>query len=626
MDGIQLLAFVVLAFVVAVPLAIVWAVVARGRRIADLERRLRRLEQIVQASSARDLTVAPARPPVEMPQPRPAPAAETSPVAAAVVEASVVESPFRAGVSWEALIGGRALGWTAVVVLLFATAFFLRYAFANQWIGPVGRVSLGILAGIVLACGGRHYHVRGWRVFSQMLTSAAVVLLYLSMYGAFGFYHLIAQREAGVLLALLVAEAALLAMRYEAPAIALMAVIGGLLTPVLMQSDRDQYISLFIYLAVLDGGFVLLLVWRDWPVVATVALLGTQFLFWNWHSDNYHPEKLGAALAFQAVVYLLYLANTVVACARRPRLGIEGLIRMPVNAAFAFAAAYVLLDPDYHEWLGSLAVGMATLYALFARWLLTHRFLDRQGDDRRTLPVAIAIAAGFVGLAIPLQADAAWIALGWAAEAGVLWWFGVRVRAAPLRGMAIVFAALVVGRIVLVDTPWFVRPQFTPILTKYALPALCATAALGVAIFASRRWIVRLNRAERVFVLAGAVGCLLLVWFIVSADVYGYFLALRRARPQQRDWQWLGQTWLSAWWAVYATCLLAAGFVVKQAWLRWTGLALYGVTTAKVFLIDMAGVDELYRVVAFFILALVLGAAAWAYHRFHPERVLDATS
>ena len=80
------------------------------------------------------------------------------------------------------------------------------------------------------------------------------MLLYLSIYGAFGFYHLINQRAAGLFLLVLVAESALLALAYEAPAIALMAVLGGLLTPVLMHSEHDQYVSLFIYLAVINLG------------------------------------------------------------------------------------------------------------------------------------------------------------------------------------------------------------------------------------------------------------------------------------------------------------------------------------------------------------------------------------
>jgi uncharacterized membrane protein len=593
----------VLAAVVAAPLLLIWLVVARSRRIADLERRLKRLERIVEASGAPTAASDAARPQLEIARlplkSMPVPAEQ--PVAIAqVVEASLVQTPFRPAISLEAIVGGRALGWAAVIVLLFATAFFLRYAFKNQWIGPIGRVSLGILAGLALTCAGRVYDGRGWRAFSQMLTAGGIVLIYLAMYGAFGFYHLIEQQTAGVVLFLLVVEAVLLAVRYEAPAIALMAVLGGLLTPILMHSERDQYVSLFIYLAVLNGGFVLLVSMRDWPAIGTVSLVGTQYLFWNWHAYNYHPEKLGWALGFQLVIYVLFLLNTIAVCARRPRAGIEDLIRLTVNAAFWFAAVYVLLDPDYHEWLGSAAVGMAALYALVARWLLMAR-----SNQVWPLLIAVGIAAGFIGLAIPLQADAPWVALGWAAEAGVMWWFGVRVRALPLRAMAFVVAVLAVGRILFVDTPWFVRPLFTPIFNKYATPALCSTACLGLAMVAARRWLVRLSRQEQVLAVAAAIGCLLLVWFIVSADVYGYFRALAQVRAGQRDWQWLGQTWLSAWWTVYATLVLAAGFVTRQAWLRWTGLGLYAITIGKVFLVDMAGVDELYRVMAFFVLEFI---------------------
>ncbi len=235
-----------------------------------------------------------------------------------------------------------------------------------------------------------------------MLTSAGIVLLYLSMYGAFGFYHLISQRAAGVFLLLLVAESALLALAYEAPAIALMAVLGGLLTPALMHSEHDQYASLFTYLGVLNAGVVWLLLRRNWPLVGTVSLLGTQLLFWLWFDENYHPEKLAWALGFQAVIYGLFLLQSLLAnlLANR-RAGWEGLARMLGNAGLWSAAAYVLLDDDYHAWLGALAVTMAALYAGLARCLIKSRV-----RDDRLLLASVAIAMGFLALAIPLQADA----------------------------------------------------------------------------------------------------------------------------------------------------------------------------------------------------------------------------
>ena len=66
-----------------------------------------------------------------------------------------IHAPHHDAISWEDLIGRKALGWVAVVVLLFATAFFLRYAFENAWIGPLGRVTLGIVAGLALVRQGR---------------------------------------------------------------------------------------------------------------------------------------------------------------------------------------------------------------------------------------------------------------------------------------------------------------------------------------------------------------------------------------------------------------------------------------------------------------------------------------
>jgi len=45
-------------------------------------------------------------------------------------------------------------------------------------------------------------------------------------------------------------------------------------------------------------------------------------------------------------------------------------------------------------------------------------------------------------------------------------------------------------------------------------------------------------------------------------------------------------------------------------------MGLYGVTVLKLFLVDMANVQQLYRILAFFVLAVVLGLVARVYQRF----------
>ena len=636
MEEFFIIALVILV-VVGLPLtALILAIVSlvRSGRVKRLADRIELLERAV-GELAR-------RPALEEPRPRPVEevAIEKEPVDEAMVEAVLVDE--RAGatgagvasalaepasptpktrpepVQWELLVGRKALGWVAVVSLIFAAAFFLKYAIENEWIGPLGRVSVGAVAGMALVVAGWNRHRRGWRVFSQMLTAAGVIVLYLATYSAFGFYHLLPRHLAAIFLAIVVLESAMVAVRYDSLAIALTAVLGGLATPLLMRSEHDLYAALFTYLAVLNLGVLLLLLPRAWPAIGTVAVLGTQALFWSWYAGNYHPEKLDWALGFQAVLFVLFLADSLGTYTLRwRRAGWEDSGRVILVAAFWFLAVYVLLKEDYGQWMGSAAVGMAVLYAALARLMLACR-----PSEPGPLFTSLAVAVGFVALAFPIQADANWVAFGWMAEAAVLWWFGLRVRAGALRGLAGVLASFAVIRLVGFDIPDYGREPFVPVFNQFALPAIGVAACLLAAVAAARWFLKRLGDAERVLVAMAGLAGILLLWLVLTVDCYGFFDAQGRVYAADRaQWRWLGQMSVSVLWAVYATAALAAGFRLRLARLRWTALGLYVITVIKVFLVDMAGSGQIYRIVAFFVLAVFLGLAAWAYQRIRLELV-----
>jgi uncharacterized membrane protein len=609
-----LLYLTALTIVVVGPIVAVVMLVVLWRQVGRLRGRIDRLEEQQSEFPVASL----AAPPAET-----TPAAEQGAALDEVVQAEAVETalagsevppmPSRPSIDWELLIGRKALGWVAVMLLLFGTAFFLRYAYENQWIGPVGRVAVGVLAGAGLLFGGWKYHRRDWRVFSQMLSSAGVVVLYLAVFSAFGYYQLVPQRVAGAFMLAVIVESALLAVLYRAPALAWMSLIGGLLTPLLMESESDQYQALFVYLAALSAGTVVLAHWKNWFGMGTVALLGVQGIFWLWHHGNYHPEKLGWAIGFQAAVYGLFIAHSLAAHVFSPRrANYEDLFRLLVNAFLWFTAAFVLLRADGREWMGLLAVGMAAVYILLGRVILL-----RRPDDDRQLLTALAAAVGFVALAFPIQADAQWVAFGWAAEALALWWFGLRTRSAVLRAMATGLMALAVVRLTTFDTWNRSVDQFhLPVANQYALPALGVAACLLAAVSVSRRFWPRLVVAERIAIGAGAVGGVLLLWLVLSVDVSDFFRARAMNDPGEVvRWRWLGQMTLSALWAGYAMAVLAAGFAKRVPPLRWTALILFAVTIGKVILFDMSGLAEFYRILAFFIVAIVLGIAGRVYQR-----------
>ena len=75
---------------------------------------------------------------------------------------------------------------------------------------------------------------------------------------------------------------------------------------------------------------------------------------------------------------------------------------------------------------------------------------------------------------------------------------------------------------------------------------------------------------------------------------------------------------LSVLWAAYAAVLAAVGFVRRSAGLRWAALALFALTVIKAMLVDIAQLQQLYRIIVFFVLGVLLLVVAWGYHKaFH---------
>ena len=164
---------------------------------------------------------------------------------------------------------------------------------------------------------------------------------------------------------------ALLAVAYDSPAVALLALVGGLLTPLLLASEHDQYVSLFVYLSCLAAAAVgSRSCGRGWPCEA-VALVGVEAVYWAWYTGNYHPRKANRHITFLVVIFVLFVASVLLA-PRRRWTNIEDLVLVVLNPFLFFIAAYRLLDGDYRLWMGTLAVSMALVCTLAAvlvdRW------------------------------------------------------------------------------------------------------------------------------------------------------------------------------------------------------------------------------------------------------------------
>jgi uncharacterized membrane protein len=579
-------------------------------QLQNLEARLQRIEGILSTPSPPAPEVIQPIPPVE---PRPISISEPPKLESPKVTAQALSA-----VDIESIIGRRGIGWAAVVLILFATAFFLKYAFDNRWIGEVGRVAIGIAFGATMTALGFKYFKRGWRIFSQILTAGGIVLLYLSNYAAFGYYHLIPQKGAFLFLAALVAEAAALALLYEAPAIAIMALIGGFLTPILLHSDRDQYLALFGYIIALDAGALLLL--KHWRGLRTIGFLGSHLLFWLWYDQNYHQGKLKAVLLFQTALFLIFLTTHLAAriLRRVQSINAEDTWLLLVNPFAFFVTTYHLLNPSYHDWMGVFAIVMALVYAGSAKLVL-----DRAEVIRSETLSLIAVSLTFVTIAIPIQLRSNWITIAWAIEALTMLWAGIEGQSRRLRISACILFGLSLTRLLLWDVPLGIRPLFIPVFNRYFLSSLAVIVCVfgGAALYQNLG--TKRNISERFVKLGLLFAALVALWWVSSIEVHSFFqsrAAVQKIVEDARHLRWLGQMALSVVWAIYAAVLAAVGFVRRSSATRWASLALFALTIVKAMIVDLAELQQLYRIIVFFVLGILLLLVAWGYHKAFQAR------
>ena len=90
-----------------------------------------------------------------------------------------------------------------------------------------------------------------------------------------------------------------------------------------------------------------------------------------------------------------------------------------------------------------------------------------------------------------------------------------------------------------------------------------------------------------------------------------------------KEANWLARMSVTIVWALYGTAVLTMGFVKRERSLRLAGLGLLALTSLKVVIIDLSGAEEVYRILSFVVLAVLMIGSAYAYNK--AEVLLKAT-
>jgi len=392
-------------------------------RIGELERALREAAHPgPQARPARRARVpvrrtpaglpAPAAPPVQPPPPAPVPL----PPAA--------RRPSRTNEEWEALIGGKLLNRVGALALILGVAFFLQYAFANDWFTQPFRVLIGVLIGCALIFVAARAASRNFLVFAQGLVGAGIAILYLSAYASFNYYHIVSQPAAFLFMSAVTVVTFTQAFRYDSLAVALLGWLGGFLTPFLLSTGEVNAVGLFSYVAILDAG-LLAASWRKpaWMPIEPLAMAGTYLIYALWLGASYSAASFVPGAIFLVVFWLLFHAvHTARFADAVVPLRSFRLAQASVHGVVFAVLLYVLLDQDHPEWRVPAMLAAAIMYFSFALAVRRRSSLDGEFLQPALTGVALVVAATHV------QFSALALVQYWTAEALALVWAGTQWR------------------------------------------------------------------------------------------------------------------------------------------------------------------------------------------------------
>ena len=529
----------------------------------------------------------------------------------AAIKHGVLNKPV--SVEFEMNLGQKGLLIVGIVTMIFGIGYFLKYSFEQGWVGPAGRVAMAYLWGIVMLGAGNIFRKRHMEIFGLYLIGGGIATLYASTYAGFQLYHLFGQFPSFSIMVMITMLACILSIVYDTRWLAVLGMIGGFLTPILLSTGQDNQIALMTYITILNLGLLGVAFYKKWDLLNVLGFVFTYLLYTAWHLNHYSVQKFWPAIIFLNIFYLIYsLMPFAYQFARSVQQQFRGFLIMVPNSFIAFGFSYGMIK-EYAglEWVSLISV----LYAIVFLSMAT--YLAKAGkQDEEAFTVLLANAALFLIITIPIIVSKHWITIFWALQAATLLWMRRRLDRKNLTGIAYLLLAVSIGKFLRLDYPEVFRLRFDEayIFGSYtyliierivtSLVLLLTTAWFAVVAHRDQITVITKNGSDARFISVICGGLLFIILNVETAAFFHDYLPAARFAA------------ISVLWAVWSIAMVVVGFRQKSAALRKVSLGLFAITLVKVFLFDMTNISTPYRIVSFIILGLMLVGTSYLYYRF----------
>lgn len=309
-----------------------------------------------------------------------------------------------AKMAFESFVAGNLLNRIGALALILGMGFFLKYAFDQSWINPAIKILMVVLASAVLVVFADKCNKEDtYKIFSQGILGAGLSILYLTIFAASDYYNLINYPTAFVFSFLLTIFAFFKAVKYDSPAVAILVLAGGFITPYILYSGNTNPVALFTYLVFLNGLIIALLYKKEsWKFVEITSILATYIMFLSLQGSHFYSDSFAAAGIFLVIIWGMYFALDISRTVRGVNKFTDSRFASNFfNGFFFCASVYSLFDANNHDFRALVMFLIALTYLVSGiyvgkKWETSGKYL-KQNVLTSILLTVIATNIAFTG-------------------------------------------------------------------------------------------------------------------------------------------------------------------------------------------------------------------------------------
>lgn len=561
------------------------------QHLANLDKRVRRLEQIIEQHLGKLQSTPPTAPGA------PAQAGKTAAQASAVPAGlRMAQSASRAPVSRSQerspVAVTQILGWSGAGALVLAAVYFIRLAIDAGWLTPERQVGVAALCGVGLIWLGFLFR-KADRTYASLLPAAGIVILFIAVFGAHLYYGFIGAPLATGCVAAICIVTLWLGRVFNNSLYVLFAVIGAYLTPFLLPVWHANLVDLLIYYSAWSLLFCGYAIWlggrQSYLLAMYLALIGFD-LIWRVKAES---QWMTAAI-FQAVQFLIFVFAAAMYSMRRsePITQDQAWAHAPGLLIF-YVVEYFILGNYIPEWAPWIA--LASVAVLVLVYMVANSFLDSTSDAGLMLVATYAAVVLFHAVYIDLIPFewAPWFALGMLAALGAYGAMGGAFRRAMIPFAAVIGLMVVASFLQLI-----VGYKIADVPGATLLSLLFAAALyLGYAMISDEDAIGWIRTP---LLYAAHVAAMLSVSRIVDASLL-----------------------VSVFWGMIAIGSLLSALVLRDKVLGQSSLLIFAISGMKVLLYDLAGSPTPVRIGTLVVLGITLYIGGWLYQKLSVNDVVE---